>query len=154
MVVVFAVAYVVANYAWLSQDNVQWTLSLFGGLMLGASFSSYDRVQKERVLSLATVYLITDRRIIYAAEWPSGAEFRWVWLNQLPAPRVRVGEQGVGTISFSSSGVWARVRGVSFTAPLRAVPDATRVADLIVQIQDRSRPTPTGPADSTLPLRT
>lgn len=143
-VAVFAVAFVVAYYARLDQDTPQWVLSVLAGLMLAASLNSYGQVQKERLRSLATVYLITDRRIIYAAEWPGGAEFHWVWLGQLPAPRVKVGELGVGTVSFDR-GAWDRLRGVSFAAPLRAVPDATRVADLILQVQGRPQPAPAVP---------
>jgi hypothetical protein len=149
--VLFGVAILVANYVMLSQDTPQWGAWVLYGVFAGLLSTGYQRLQSRRALSLATVYLVTDRRIIFVAEWPSGAEFRWAWLGQLPTPHVRADDHGIGTITFRGA-VWARVNGLRdplrgawapFTPRLRTVPDVSRVADLILQGQGRPRTTPT-----------
>jgi hypothetical protein len=150
--VLFGVAFVVAHFMMLSQETPQWGAWILSGVFAGLAGTGIKRVRGRRALSLAIVYLVTDRRIVFVAEWPSGAEFRWVWLGQLAAPHVRADEQGIGTIVFSE-GAWARFKGARgsmrevwapFTPRLRAVPDASRVAELIRQVQGRPRTTPIG----------
>ncbi|MFJ9787746.1 hypothetical protein ACIRSS_49795 [Amycolatopsis sp. NPDC101161] len=93
--------------------------------------------------AFATTYLVTDRRIIFAAQWPTGAEYRWVRFSRLGPPRVKPDERGIGTITFGTSrwirwqlanrpqaGTWA-----PFVPDLYAIADAPRVAELIAEAQ-------------------
>ncbi|WP_410673505.1 hypothetical protein [Amycolatopsis sp. cmx-4-68] len=107
-----------------------------------------QQLQTRRARALATTYLVTDQRIIYVAQWPTGAEYRWVRLVRLPPARVKAGEDGVGTITFGTSW-WTRGRlaqkehlgaWAPFVPELRAIADAPRVADLIRQASHRIPP--------------
>lgn len=91
----------------------------------------------------ATKYLVTDLRIVFVMQWPTGAEFRWVWHHRLPPARVKANSRGIGTITFGTSrwtrwslankpqfGAWA-----PFAPRLHAIADAQQVAELIRQAQ-------------------
>lgn len=105
--------------------------------------ASRRQLQPARARALATTYLVTDRRIVFVAQWPTGAEFRWAWHHRLPPARTKTDERGVGTITFGTSpwirwtlanqphsGAWA-----PFAPDLHAIADAERVAELIRQAQ-------------------
>ncbi|MFD5244228.1 hypothetical protein ACFWIW_06780 [Amycolatopsis sp. NPDC058340] len=116
------------------------------GLLVGISAFFHQRLLDRRARDRALSYLVTSRRIIFVANWPSGTEFRWVWVRYLHlSPQVKVDETGVGTITFGSR--WSRsriseneLRG-AWAPPvpeLRAIPDARRVADLIEQARNQA----------------
>jgi len=105
--------------------------------------ASRRQLQPARARAHATTYLVTDLRVIFVAQWPSGAEFRWVWHHRLPPARVKAGEHDIGTITFGTSpwtrwvlankpysGAWA-----PFVPDLHAIADAERVAELIRRAQ-------------------
>ena len=107
-----------------------------------------ERLKTRRGWAHAVIYQVTSHRIIFIAQWPAGAEFRWVWLGPLSEPRVSAGADGVGTVTFRINpltrwqlrnnelqGAWA-----PFVAELRNIPDAQQVADLITWLQGRSLP--------------
>lgn len=124
---------------WLAVHD---SIEAFAGLPLTLVVlfaSALPRLQTRRARAFATTYLVTDQRIIFAAQWPSGAEYRWVWLDRLGPPRVEADDRGVGTITFGTSrwtrwqpannpqtGAWA-----PFVPDLYAIADAPRVAELI-----------------------
>jgi hypothetical protein len=121
----------------------------------------YRRLQNRRARLDVETYFVTDRRIVFVAQWPTGAEFRWVWLNHLQPARIRATGQGDGTITFGTPlGLRWRLLGtpnqgawVPFTPELWAIPHAERVAALIRQAQSGEIPkragnileTPRGP---------
>jgi hypothetical protein len=101
--------------------------------------TTVPQLQSRRARALSTTYVVTDQRIVFAAHWPNGAEYRWVRFSRLGPPRVKADDGGVGTITFGTSrwtrwqlatkpqaGVW-----VPFVPDLYAVADAPRVAELI-----------------------
>ncbi|MBB5849985.1 hypothetical protein ACFQ05_22545 [Amycolatopsis umgeniensis] len=128
----------------VSQGSIAWWPP-FGGVFVGLFFLFQQRILARRARDRALSYLVTTQRIIFVANWPTGAEFRWVWLAYLQVPhRVKADEAGLGTITFG--GRWNRsrtqeneLRGAWATPvlELRAIPEARRVADLIVQARNR-----------------
>ncbi|WP_037312019.1 hypothetical protein [Amycolatopsis orientalis] len=110
------------------------------GLLLAFFFVLYQRLLDRRSRAGVMTYLVTNQRIVFAANWLNGSEYRWVWLNRLPSePQVRADETGVGTIVFGSR--WSRARAHenelrgAWAPPaleMYQVADAQRVADLIV----------------------
>ncbi|MCR6487780.1 hypothetical protein M8542_33640 [Amycolatopsis sp. OK19-0408] len=101
--------------------------------------TTLPHLRNSRARAFATTYLVTDQRIIFVAQWPSGAEYRWVRLSRLGPPRVKADDRGVGTITFGTSpwtrwqlankpqpGAWA-----PFVPDLYAIAGAARVAELI-----------------------
>ncbi|KZB85945.1 hypothetical protein [Amycolatopsis regifaucium] len=113
---------------------------MLGGLLIAFFCVAYQRLLDRRSRAGVTTYLVTNQRIVFAANWLNGSEFRWVWLTWLPSePRVRADDTGVGTIVFGSRWSRARVRENELRgawAPpaleLHQVADAQRVADLIL----------------------
>lgn len=117
-------------------------LTMYVAVIVAAVFvvsTSGAQVRDRRARALVTTYLVTDRRIVFVAQWPNGAEFRWVWHHLMRPPRVRVDHHGTGTITFGASrwlrwnlaakprlGAWAPI-----VPELYAIPDAERVAELI-----------------------
>ncbi|MEV6648630.1 hypothetical protein [Amycolatopsis sp. NPDC051371] len=121
---------------------------LFTPMLPPLIVASRGRIQSAHARAFATGYLVTDLRIIFVAQWPAGAEYRWMWLHRLPPARVEADERGVGTITFGTSfrtrwtlaskpnsGAWA-----PFVPDLHAVADAPRVAELIRQAQSTPLP--------------
>ncbi|WP_181777327.1 hypothetical protein [Amycolatopsis pittospori] len=121
------------------------SLPFYTGMLTVLGILLFPRVSDRRARDRALSYLVTNQRIIFAASWPNGTEFRWVWLRfvQMP-PTVKAEKAGVGTITFG--GVWSRyqlreneLRG-AWAPPfleLRAIADVENVANLIVQAQRR-----------------
>ncbi|MGW4401468.1 hypothetical protein ACWEHA_39740 [Amycolatopsis nivea] len=115
----------------------------FFGLVLGLAA---ERNRQRKVLLGVLTYLVTDRRLVFVADRPSGAEFRWVWLPDLGKPRVRDHGDGTGTVGFGASlRVWLRdqqFRAQSSLATmvpeLIAIEEPEHVADLIAQHAPRS----------------
>jgi hypothetical protein len=108
-----------------------------------AVVASRTQLQGLRARAFAATYVVTDLRVIFVMQWPTGAEFRWVWHHRLPPARTKTDERGVGTITFGTSpwtrwtlankpqsGAWA-----PFAPDLHAIADAERVAELIRQAQ-------------------
>jgi len=117
----------------------------FVGLLIGSLIFLHQRLTDRRSRETVLSYLVTTQRIVFVANWPNAAEFRWVWFQYLQfAPSVKVDETGVGTITYGSH--WRRfkmkneeLRG-AWAPPaleLRAIRDARRVADLIEQGRNR-----------------
>ncbi|MEA5361547.1 hypothetical protein VA596_18535 [Amycolatopsis sp., V23-08] len=146
---------------------VDWMSGRYLSLLSAAVFAFWaawgPRLRNRRARLDVETYFVTDRRIVFVAQWPTGAEFRWVWLNRLQPARARVGDDGTGTgtVTFGTPlGVRWRLLGtphqgawVPFTPELWAIPDAERVAALIRQAQSGTIPkragnileTPSGP---------
>ncbi|MFJ1759836.1 hypothetical protein ACIOD2_05925 [Amycolatopsis sp. NPDC088138] len=133
----------------VGESNAQYYgLGLLPGLAAAFSTEWQHRLQIRRARLNVETYFVTDRRIVFVAQWPTGAEFRWVWLNLLQPARARVGDDGTGTVTFGTDplarwrlikmsyrGAWA-----PFTPELWAIPDAERVAALIRQAQSGTIP--------------
>lgn len=119
-------------------DSAEAFFALFTGLP-ACLIIMHAQLQSRRSRAYATTYLVTDQRIIFVTQWQSGVEHRWVRFGRLGPPRVKVDEQGVGTITFGKSR-WARRQPGSdartpFAPDLRAIADARRVAELIAEAQ-------------------
>ncbi|MDT7804091.1 MAG: hypothetical protein QOI78_7524 [Actinomycetota bacterium] len=107
-----------------------------------------QRLRNRRARLDVETYFVTDRRIVFVAQWPTGAEFRWGWLNLLQPAQARAGDDGTGTVTFGTPvGLRWRLLGtpnqgawVPFTPELWAIPDAGRVAALIRQAQSGTIP--------------
>ena len=107
-----------------------------------------ERLKIRRAWARAISYQVTSQRIIFTARWPGGTESRWVWLAPLSPPQVRVGADGVGTVTFGI-GLWTRwqlrndeMRGAwaPFVPELRNIQDAQQVAELITRLQGAQPP--------------
>ncbi|SFO62575.1 hypothetical protein [Amycolatopsis rubida] len=59
-----------------------------------------ERNRQRKSLVGVLTYLVTDRRIVFVAERPSGVEFRWAWFTELRTPRVHDYRDGTGTVDF------------------------------------------------------
>jgi hypothetical protein len=110
--------------------------------------ASGGQLRSAHARAQAVTYLVTDQRIVFVMQWPTGAEFRWVRHHRLPPARVKADRRGVGTITFGTSrwtrwtlankpqlGAWA-----PFAPDLHAIADAERVAGLIRQAQSTPLP--------------
>jgi hypothetical protein len=133
---------------WISISDSSDGFTFLYGIMIFFVVTTNLQLQSHRARALATTYLVTDQRIIFVAQWPTGAEYRWVRLVFLQEPRVKAGEDGVGTITFGASW-WTRWQLVQkqqlgawapFAPELRAIADAPHVADLIRQASHRIPP--------------
>lgn len=105
-----------------------------------------EQNRQRRVLFGVLAYLVTDRRIVFVADRPGGIEFRWVWLPDLAAPRVRDHGDGTGTVGFGAP-VRVRLRAQKFQArsllttmvpELVAIEDPEHVAGLIARNAPRA----------------
>jgi hypothetical protein len=162
-VLLFGTVLLVGGFAVLvavDQENGQY-IGLLPGFVAAFWTVWYRRLRNRRARLDAETYFVTDRRIGFVAQWPTGAEFRWVWLNHLLPARTRAGGDGTGTVTFGTplgvrwqrSGMWDRDAWAPFTPELWAIPDAERVAALIRQAQSGPVPkragnileTPRGP---------
>ncbi|MFG1646300.1 hypothetical protein ACGFMK_38985 [Amycolatopsis sp. NPDC049252] len=150
-VLLFGTALLVGGFAVLSitlppKDAPE--LGLFVIVVVGFGATWGRRLRNRRARLDVETYFVTDRRIVFVAQWPTGAEFRWVWLAHLKPARTRAGGDGTGTVTFGTPlGVRWRLLGtpyqgawVPFTPELWAIPEAERVAALIRQAQSGTIP--------------
>ncbi|WP_326949885.1 hypothetical protein OG439_14545 [Amycolatopsis sp. NBC_01307] len=138
----------VATAIVVDRRNAQY-LGLFTILLFGFGIFWSRRLANRRARLDVETYFVTDRRVVFVAQWPTGAEFRWAWLNRLGPAQVKT---GADTVIFGTSfaarwrvanqnheGAWA-----PFVPELWAIPDAERVAALIRQAQSAPFPKRTG----------
>jgi hypothetical protein len=135
----------------VDKSNAQY-VGLFPGFVVAFWAVWYQQLRSRRARLDVETYFVTDRRIVFVAQWRTAAEFRWVWLNHLQPARTRAAGDGTGTVTFGSR-PWVRWRMLRlsrqgpwapFTPELWAVPDAERVAALIRQAQSAPVPKRTG----------
>ncbi|MET9263652.1 hypothetical protein [Amycolatopsis sp. NPDC004079] len=122
------------------------TFSLWPSFFVLAIALIAEQNRQRRVLFGVLTYLVTDRRIVFVADRPGGIEFRWVWLPDLAAPRVRDHGDGTGTVGFGAP-VRVRLRAQKFQArsllttmvpELVAIEDPEHVAELIARNAPRT----------------
>jgi hypothetical protein len=144
LVLLFSIAVGVTALVLVGTFDPDFPIEVFYLSMIPlAAVASRTQLQGLRARAFATTYLVTDLRVIFVMQWPTGAEFRWVWHHRLPPARTKTDERGVGTITFGTSpwarwilankpqsGAWA-----PFAPDLHAIADAERVAELIRQAQ-------------------
>ncbi|WP_051166219.1 hypothetical protein [Amycolatopsis orientalis] len=115
----------------------------FLGLVIGLAS---ERNRRRKALLRGLTYQVTDRRVVFGADRPGGAEFRWVWLPELGEPRVRDHGDGTGTVGFGAP-LHVRMRDLQFRAEsplvamvpeLVAIEDPQHVAELIARNAQRA----------------
>ncbi|WP_020657304.1 hypothetical protein [Amycolatopsis benzoatilytica] len=95
-VVMEACAFVVAWVCDVPAEN----FTLLPVLLMVPLALALERNRQRKALVGALTYLVTDRRLIFAAQGSGGIEFRWVWRADLREPRVHRYPDGTGTVDF------------------------------------------------------